>query len=307
MSDSYYVTGNDGQPISAGGGDIYIDNSNVQIITGTGEILLQDGSIPYPGSTQVDVQVEVGNRDQQGAGIYSDAYDIYEQATMPSTRDGGAQRPAPQDGALPPEDTSQAPIPEARDKVEGQVFGDSANRPLTATDLQGLSADQIKVARNEIYARHGYSFGDEQLRNHFQSQSWYKEDPNWDGRLSRMEERNVMFLQNHEFENNFNGARDRFRGAVEQPADTTGMIMPDSATKMVTSQQLDQMSVEDIRLARNEMFARHGYQFGYPDMALHFERQPWYRRDANYQTENLSWLEHRNINQIAIYEFDNNL
>jgi hypothetical protein len=308
MSDRYYVPETEGQTYSnTGGGDIYIDNSNVQIFTGSGEILLNGGTV-----SQGEGQITVSDGQQENT-VFSDAYDLYTQATMPSTREGGAQLPAEDGAQLPPEvveqtpqDTTQAP-PDGGDRVEGQIFADSATRALTPQDLQGLTAEQAKIARNEIYARHGYVFGDEQLRNHFKSQSWYREDPNWDGNLSRMEERNVMAIQNVEFENNFNGARDRFRGVVEPPADTQGMIMPESASKMVTAEQLDQMSAEDIRLARNEIFARHGYQFGYPDMALHFERQSWYRRNSDYRTEDLSWMDHRNINFIAMYEFDNKL
>ena len=33
--------------------------------------------------------------------------------------------------------------------------------------------DELEVMRNEIYARHGYSFKDKEMRTRFDSTSWY--------------------------------------------------------------------------------------------------------------------------------------
>ena len=41
-------------------------------------------------------------------------------------------------------------------------------------DLNGLSADDCKIARNEIYARHGRLFNDENLQEYFNQCSWYE-------------------------------------------------------------------------------------------------------------------------------------
>lgn len=41
-------------------------------------------------------------------------------------------------------------------------------------DLEGLSADECRIARNEIYARHGRIFDDPELQNYFESLSWYE-------------------------------------------------------------------------------------------------------------------------------------
>ena len=44
---------------------------------------------------------------------------------------------------------------------------------LTEKDLSALTKEQLRLARNEIYARHGYIFNDEELKEYFQSKSWY--------------------------------------------------------------------------------------------------------------------------------------
>lgn len=48
---------------------------------------------------------------------------------------------------------------------------------ITESDLNGMSKEQVSLARNEIYARYGYSFGSETVRKYFLQQSWYYEDP----------------------------------------------------------------------------------------------------------------------------------
>ena len=42
------------------------------------------------------------------------------------------------------------------------------------SDLEGLSEDDCRIARNEIYARHGRKFDDEELQNYFNSKDWYE-------------------------------------------------------------------------------------------------------------------------------------
>lgn len=44
---------------------------------------------------------------------------------------------------------------------------------ITKNDLDGMSADECRIARNEIYARHGRMFNDQQLQEYFNNCSWY--------------------------------------------------------------------------------------------------------------------------------------
>ena len=57
--------------------------------------------------------------------------------------------------------------------VNGYIFYDSDSRYLTTSDLSGLSSLELKIARNEIYARHGRLFKDSSIQNYFNSCSWY--------------------------------------------------------------------------------------------------------------------------------------
>ena len=53
------------------------------------------------------------------------------------------------------------------------IFWDSNTRYLTDAEVAGLSLQQLCYARNEIYARRGYIFQSQELRDYFGSKSWY--------------------------------------------------------------------------------------------------------------------------------------
>jgi YARHG domain len=45
---------------------------------------------------------------------------------------------------------------------------------VTPQDLEGLGLGQLRLLRNEIYARNGYIFKDAELLNYFDQQLWYQ-------------------------------------------------------------------------------------------------------------------------------------
>lgn len=49
---------------------------------------------------------------------------------------------------------------------------------ITYNDLYTYSRYEIMLMRNELYARYGCSFRDEEIRNYFLEQSWYTPNPN---------------------------------------------------------------------------------------------------------------------------------
>ena len=53
------------------------------------------------------------------------------------------------------------------------ILPDSSVRVLDKSELSGFSAEQCRLARNEIYAKHGRMFDDAGLQNYFNSRSWY--------------------------------------------------------------------------------------------------------------------------------------
>lgn len=58
--------------------------------------------------------------------------------------------------------------------LEGEyILPDSSSRYLTESDLRGLDKVALRLARNEIYARHGRIFQSDDLNRYFSSKSWY--------------------------------------------------------------------------------------------------------------------------------------
>lgn len=84
----------------------------------------------------------------------------------------------------------------------------SSQRAITESDLAGLSLAQLRIARNEIFARHGRQFRDSMLNQWFYSKTWYLNLPfkyspdDFDALnpspLSRLEIDNANFIKSYE-------------------------------------------------------------------------------------------------------------
>jgi Caspase domain/YARHG domain len=80
------------------------------------------------------------------------------------------------------------PVPE-----QDFIFANSDRVRLTAAMLRGLTADQLRLARNEIYARRGRFFRDPALAAHFGRFAWYRPYA-WDVPLNAVEQANVRLI-----------------------------------------------------------------------------------------------------------------
>lgn len=82
---------------------------------------------------------------------------------------------------------------------KGYIISDSDSRLLTDKDIAGLSKEQLALARNEIYARHGRKFKTAIYNNYFSSCGWYSVNPNYNydddnSNLNSIEVKNVNFI-----------------------------------------------------------------------------------------------------------------
>ena len=57
--------------------------------------------------------------------------------------------------------------------ADGYLLAGSDTRYVTADEVTALSAAQRRLARNEIYARHGRMFNDAEVQKYFNNQPWY--------------------------------------------------------------------------------------------------------------------------------------
>ncbi len=82
------------------------------------------------------------------------------------------------------------------------VIPDSDTRYVTIADLNTLTKEQLRLARNEIYARRGRKFMDAELQKYFNSKSWYRgtiePDAFKEEMLNDAEKANAYFIADYE-------------------------------------------------------------------------------------------------------------
>lgn len=89
---------------------------------------------------------------------------------------------------------------------EEYIIYDSDSRYIDDSDLDVLSKTEVKLARNEIYARHGRGFKTDWIREYFESTNWYEEqyDPDYfdnnivNSVFNDFEKRNAKYILEYE-------------------------------------------------------------------------------------------------------------
>ena len=59
-------------------------------------------------------------------------------------------------------------------EVKGQIFPHSAEEHLTEDQIKALSDKDLRLAINEIYARHGYAFTTKEMQDYYGKLDWYE-------------------------------------------------------------------------------------------------------------------------------------
>lgn len=78
-------------------------------------------------------------------------------------------------------------------------YPQASERLLNEDDLKGMSKKELRLMRNEIMARHGYTFASNDLKKHFEKELWYFPlFRDVSKNLSDIENKNVTFIQQHE-------------------------------------------------------------------------------------------------------------
>ena len=77
---------------------------------------------------------------------------------------------------------------------------------------------------------------------------------------------------------------------------------PFTSQRLVTADELENASPWDLKIMRNEIFARHGYVFKTDDMKRYFSQQAWYRPLSDDVLNSLSPIELANVETIKAVE-----
>ena len=198
------------------------------------------------------------------------------------------------------------------DEVTGRWYTRQANdgrypitrvRKLTHQDMQYLTDWEYRIMRNEIYARHGYIFSSADLREYFGRQSWYYPTTK-NVTLNSIEQYNVNFIKRYEEGGTSqSSSQDKFydpqtgRWHTRQANDG---VYPLTRVRKLTYNDIANCSKSQLRIMRNEIYARHGYIFSSADLREYFGRQSWYYPTTKSVT--LNSIEQYNVNFIKQYE-----
>jgi YARHG domain len=154
------------------------------------------------------------------------------------------------------------------------------NKGITDQMLHGLSLHELRLLRNEIYARHGRMFRAEWLQQYFFFQPWYAPDENFkDEQLSGNDKLNVETIVKYE-----------------------NKIHQELSTTPIARALLEGLFLEDASQMRQEIYARHGKVFKEPWLQKYFSSFDWYKADPNFTEATLTEVEKKNITTIAAYE-----
>lgn len=80
------------------------------------------------------------------------------------------------------------------------MFSKSSIELIDETKLKNLSKFELEIAKNEIFARYGYDFSSETLRDYFMKKDWYKvvSGKKVDvSELNEVEQKNVSLIDNY--------------------------------------------------------------------------------------------------------------
>lgn len=154
------------------------------------------------------------------------------------------------------------------------------NKLITEAMLRGLSLHELRLLRNEIYARHGRIFVTMWLQQYFGSQPWYdpKEDFK-DEQISGSDKTNIETIVAYE---------NKLHNSISD--------------KPITQALLNGLFVEDVRKMRDEIYARHGKVFKDQWTQKYFASFDWYKANPNYSDAQLSAVEKGNLTVIGAYE-----
>src|SRR3954469_8154743 len=154
------------------------------------------------------------------------------------------------------------------------------NKLISETMLRGLSLHELRLLRNEIYARHGRIFKTQWLQQYFGGQPWY--DPKEDFKdedISGPDKTNIETIVGYE---------NKLHNSI--------------SAKPITAALLQGLFVEDVRKMRDEIYARHGKVFKDQWTQKYFQSFDWYKANTSYSDAQLSAVEKGNLVVIARYE-----
>lgn len=188
-------------------------------------------------------------------------------------------------------------------KYSSYILPDSCTRYLCWADIYRLSYEERFLARQEICAQYGQQFSDPYLTEYFSARDWYVPTTlDVTDQLSQQATMNLFLLEVYE------ATQDRSIQSWGNPyidLCSADYVLEYSSSRSLTGADLEDLVSKELAIARNEIFARHGYIFSDKDLRAYFYSKPWYRPTtpaSEFDFGCLSALETANVELIQEYE-----
>ncbi len=177
-----------------------------------------------------------------------------------------------------------------RDYVQPGDMRYYRNRLLTRRKLGQHSNAEWKVLHAEVEAILGKRFDSEPwIQQYFEERYWYQPNEKYDPRkLSQTELKNLQTIA---------AARKVQRRLTLSPGD-----MELFENKVISERMLHGLSLYELRVLRNEIYALHGRMFRALWLQQYFYGQPWYQPDENFKDEIVTGTDKLNVDTIVKYE-----
>ena len=154
------------------------------------------------------------------------------------------------------------------------------DKPITPSVLENIGLHELRLLRNEIYARRGREFKTGWLANWFSQYTWYKPDEKFrDDMLTAVQKSNVRIITARERE-----------------------LHDALSTKAMKPSMLEGLFTEDLRRLRNEIYARRGRPFKDQELRDYFGSFDWYHPTSSFNEASLTPTEHANAELIRRME-----
>jgi hypothetical protein len=196
--------------------------------------------------------------------------------------------------------------------------------------LDGKSLRELSILRNTIFARWGWDgYRKPWLRDYFHAQKWFSPNPKFSYKLlSEADRKNAHFIGVKE-QSFREPALRTMREAIEKRR-KSGQLTPDdqvelglidralgsfaldddkreaasdrSLDRLLKPAEVRQLSLRDLRLLRNTIYARRGRPFKSTILQDHFNGMSWYHIDPGYTDARLTANDQRNVALIKSVE-----
>jgi hypothetical protein len=164
------------------------------------------------------------------------------------------------------------------------------DRVIKPSELGEHTGTEWRIMRAEIEAIHGKRFDNEpELQAFFDERYWYKPSKSYDPKqLTEIDRKNIAVLE---------AAHKKQRNVAVSPGD-----MEYFRDKRISEKMLDGLGLNELRILRNEVYARRGKPFKSGWLVDYFGEEPWYTPNKDFSEDQLSDTEVRNVATIVKVE-----